>query len=64
MLNKYNNNRVGKLPKVRIKDSIKEKSCFVDHNRRSYMKCSLDDVDLHWLDKRGHKNKTGETNGV
>lgn len=39
------------LPKVRIKDTIKEKSTFVDHNRRSYQDFSLDDLDLSWLDK-------------
>ena len=39
------------LPKVRIKDTIKEKSTFVDHNRGSYQEFSLDDLDLSWLDK-------------
>ena len=45
------------LPKVRIKDTIKEKSTFVDHNRRSYQEISLDDLDLSWLDKSRNKVK-------
>ena len=45
------------LPKVRIKDTIKEKSTFVDHNRRSYQEISLDDLDLSWLDKSRNKEK-------
>lgn len=44
-----------RLPKVKLKDSIKEKSCFVDHNRRSYVKDSLDDLDLSWLNKSKNK---------
>ena len=40
-----------RLPKVKLKDTIKEKSTFIDHNRRSYQEVSLDDLDLSWLDK-------------
>lgn len=40
-----------RLPKVHIKDTIKWKSTFIDHNRRSYQDVSLDDLDLSWLDK-------------
>jgi len=49
---KYNsyNEKPFMLPKVRIKDTIKEKSTFVDHNRRSYQEISLDDLDLSWLE--------------
>ena len=38
------------LPKVRIKDTIKEKSTFVDHNRRSYQ-------DFSFLDKTNNLDK-------
>lgn len=56
---KYNsyNEKPFMLPKVRIKDTIKEKSTFVDHNRRSYQEISLDDLDLSWLDKSRNKVK-------
>jgi len=52
---KVDDNIILKLPKVKLKDSIKEKSCFVDHNRRSYMKKSLDDLDFSWLMKTKNK---------
>ncbi len=58
---KYKENWDGKpfsLPKVHIKDTIKEKSTFVDHNRGSYQEFSLDDLDLSWLDKSRNKDES------
>lgn len=41
-----------KLPKVKPMDPGKEKSCFVDHNRCSYIKYNLGNFDFDALKAR------------
>ena len=51
-----------RLPKVKIPDTVKWKSTFIDHNRRSYQDVSLDDLDLSYLDKSNKVKKLKKDN--